>query len=119
MKGWPAPAPHSHTPVFWSDLILASVLSLPFPQRRLFEKKQRRKRQEPLMVQANPDASLRHRRGRRREERLPGDRGEENARPGSTLPSICGKSANGSSGAGPSGLKGRGPSGLEAGGWGS
>ncbi|XP_058530436.1 tubby-related protein 2 [Ochotona princeps] len=44
-------------------------------QKRLFEKKQRRKRQEPLMVQANPDASLRHRRGRRREERLPGDRG--------------------------------------------
>ncbi|OBS60354.1 hypothetical protein A6R68_08506, partial [Neotoma lepida] len=34
-------------------------------QRQLFEKKQRRKRQEPLMVQANPDVSLRHRRPRR------------------------------------------------------
>ncbi|XP_068959453.1 tubby-related protein 2 [Petaurus breviceps papuanus] len=38
-------------------------------QRRLLEKKQRRKRQEPLMVQANPDAFLRSRRPRRREER--------------------------------------------------
>ncbi|XP_043292689.1 tubby-related protein 2 isoform X2 [Cervus canadensis] len=39
-------------------------------QWRLFEKKQRRKRQEPLMVQANPDASVRPRRPRRREERF-------------------------------------------------
>ncbi|KAF0872461.1 TULP2 protein, partial [Crocuta crocuta] len=45
-------------------------------QRRLFEKKQRRKRQEPLMVQANPDASLRPRRPWRREERIAGDSGE-------------------------------------------
>ncbi|XP_049756608.1 tubby-related protein 2 isoform X5 [Elephas maximus indicus] len=44
-------------------------------QRRLFEKKQRRKRQEPLMVQANPDASLWSRRPRRREERLASDSG--------------------------------------------
>uniref|UniRef100_A0A8C0NLK3 Tubby-like protein n=1 Tax=Canis lupus familiaris TaxID=9615 RepID=A0A8C0NLK3_CANLF len=42
-------------------------------QRLLFEKRQRRKRQEPLMVLANPDASLRPRRRRRREERLAGD----------------------------------------------
>ncbi|KAH1180925.1 hypothetical protein KIL84_001859 [Mauremys mutica] len=40
-------------------------------QRRLFEKKQRRKRQEPLMVQANPDAKVTGRRGRRPEERTP------------------------------------------------
>ncbi|XP_006898803.1 PREDICTED: tubby-related protein 2 [Elephantulus edwardii] len=39
-------------------------------QWRLFEKKQRRKRQELFMVQANPDSSLRLRRHRRREERL-------------------------------------------------
>uniref|UniRef100_A0AAA9TZM9 Tubby-like protein n=1 Tax=Bos taurus TaxID=9913 RepID=A0AAA9TZM9_BOVIN len=42
-------------------------------QWRLFEKKQRRKRQEPLMVQANPDASVRPRRPRRREERFSAD----------------------------------------------
>nr|XP_014425771.1 tubby-related protein 3 [Pelodiscus sinensis] len=40
-------------------------------KRRIFEKKQRRKRQEPLMVQANPDAKLMGRRGRRPEERTP------------------------------------------------
>ncbi|XP_070414265.1 tubby-related protein 2 isoform X3 [Equus przewalskii] len=44
-------------------------------QRRLFEKKQRRKRQEPLMVQANSDTSLRQGRLRWREERLWGDSG--------------------------------------------
>ncbi|OWK16512.1 TULP2, partial [Cervus elaphus hippelaphus] len=44
---------------------------------RLFEKKQRRKRQEPLMVQANPDASVRPRRPRRREERFSAATGEE------------------------------------------
>ncbi|ERE71137.1 tubby-related protein 2 [Cricetulus griseus] len=42
-------------------------------QRQLFEKKQRRKRQEPLMVQANPDASLRHRRPRRGDDRFQSD----------------------------------------------
>nr|KAF6412128.1 TUB like protein 2 [Rousettus aegyptiacus] len=47
-------------------------------QWRLFEKKQRRKRQEPLMVQANPDASFRSRRPRWREERLAGDSGPGN-----------------------------------------
>ncbi|CAM4673251.1 unnamed protein product [Lepidochelys olivacea] len=40
-------------------------------QRCIFEKKQRRKRQEPLMVQANPDAKVTGRRGRRPEERTP------------------------------------------------
>ncbi|XP_028339501.2 tubby-related protein 2 [Physeter macrocephalus] len=47
-------------------------------QRRLFEMKQRRKRQEPLMVQANPDASLRPRRPRQRKERFSGDSGPGN-----------------------------------------
>ncbi|XP_062994789.1 tubby-related protein 2 [Elgaria multicarinata webbii] len=41
-------------------------------QRRIIEKKQRRKRQEPLMVQANTDAKVKGRRGRRKpEERIP------------------------------------------------
>uniref|UniRef100_A0A8C9UKT3 Tubby-like protein n=1 Tax=Spermophilus dauricus TaxID=99837 RepID=A0A8C9UKT3_SPEDA len=44
-------------------------------QWQLFEKKQRRKRQEPLMVQANPDASMRHLRLRRREEHFLSDIG--------------------------------------------
>ncbi|XP_004694049.1 PREDICTED: tubby-related protein 2 [Condylura cristata] len=42
-------------------------------QRKLFEMKQRRKRQEPLMVQANPDASLWPRRYRWRMDRFAGD----------------------------------------------
>ncbi|XP_018428156.1 PREDICTED: tubby protein-like [Nanorana parkeri] len=37
-------------------------------QRNLFEKKQRRKRQEPLMIQANSDAKLKPRRSRKPEE---------------------------------------------------
>ncbi|XP_052618368.1 tubby-related protein 2 isoform X3 [Peromyscus californicus insignis] len=44
-------------------------------QQQLLEKKQRRKRQEPLMVQANPDASLRHRRPRRGDDRFQCDSG--------------------------------------------
>ncbi|XP_070943496.1 tubby-related protein 2 isoform X8 [Macaca nemestrina] len=47
-------------------------------QRRLFEKKQRQKRQELFMVQANPDASLWLWRSCLREERLLGDRGLRN-----------------------------------------
>ncbi|KAM6154411.1 tubby-related protein 2 [Erethizon dorsatum] len=42
-------------------------------QRRLFEKKQRRKPQEPLMAQANPDASLGHL--RKQSEHFASDRG--------------------------------------------
>ncbi|XP_004767429.1 tubby-related protein 2 isoform X3 [Mustela nigripes] len=55
------------------DELIAMRLQKLEHQRRLFEKKQRRKRQEPLMVQANPDASLWPRRPWRREERLAGD----------------------------------------------
>ncbi|XP_060111660.1 tubby-related protein 2 [Heteronotia binoei] len=41
-------------------------------QRRIIEKKQRRKRQEPLMVQANMDSKVKGRRGgRKSEERVP------------------------------------------------
>ncbi|XP_028928804.1 tubby-related protein 2 isoform X1 [Ornithorhynchus anatinus] len=57
------------------DELVAVRLQKLEQQRRLFEKKQRRKRQEPLMVQANPDASLRPRRPQRREERGPVWRG--------------------------------------------
>ncbi|XP_022379808.1 tubby-related protein 2 [Enhydra lutris kenyoni] len=57
------------------DELIAMRLQKLEQQRRLFEKKQRRKRQEPLMVQANPDASLWPRRPWRREERLAGDSG--------------------------------------------
>uniref|UniRef100_A0A671EFV9 Tubby-like protein n=1 Tax=Rhinolophus ferrumequinum TaxID=59479 RepID=A0A671EFV9_RHIFE len=59
------------------DEIAAIRLQKLEQQRRLFEKKQRRKRQEPLMVQANPDAPFRSRRPRQREECLASDRGEE------------------------------------------
>ncbi|XP_028810356.1 tubby-related protein 3 isoform X2 [Denticeps clupeoides] len=40
-------------------------------QRALLEQKQRRKRQEPLMVQPNPEARTRHPRQRRSEEKAP------------------------------------------------
>ncbi|KAM5209702.1 tubby-related protein 2 isoform 2-T2 [Hipposideros larvatus] len=49
-----------------------------FIQRRLFEMKQRRRRQELRMVQANPDASFRSCQSLRREERIAGDRGLRN-----------------------------------------
>ncbi|KAF6289293.1 TUB like protein 2 [Rhinolophus ferrumequinum] len=61
------------------DEIAAIRLQKLEQQRRLFEKKQRRKRQEPLMVQANPDAPFRSRRPRQREECLASDRGLGNA----------------------------------------
>ncbi|KAM9048330.1 tubby-related protein 2 [Megaptera novaeangliae] len=60
------------------DVLAAMRLQKLEQQRRLFEMKQRRKRQEPLMVQANPDASLRPRRPRQREERFSGDSGPGN-----------------------------------------
>lgn len=76
MQGPPLPqAPfHPCLPVRFLD---PHPTSFPLPQWRLFEKKQRRKRQEPLMVQANPDASVRPRRPRRREKRFSADSGEE------------------------------------------
>ncbi|XP_019596991.2 tubby-related protein 2 [Rhinolophus sinicus] len=61
------------------DEIAAIRLQKLEQQRRLFEKKQRRKRQEPLMVQANPDAPFRSRRRGRREECLASDSGLGNA----------------------------------------
>ncbi|XP_012883027.1 PREDICTED: tubby-related protein 2 [Dipodomys ordii] len=57
------------------DEIAAMRLQKLEQQRLLFEKKRRRKRQEPLMVQANPDSLLRHPRLRRWEERFQGDSG--------------------------------------------
>ncbi|KAF5925914.1 hypothetical protein HPG69_000405, partial [Diceros bicornis minor] len=61
----------SQLPALGDELVTMRLQKLE-QQRRLFEKKQRRKRQEPLMVQANSDTSLRHRRLQRREERLSG-----------------------------------------------
>ncbi|XP_014650575.1 PREDICTED: tubby-related protein 2 [Ceratotherium simum simum] len=61
----------SQLPALGDELITMRLQKLE-QQRRLFEKQQRRKRQEPLMVQANSDTSLRHRRLQRREERLSG-----------------------------------------------
>ncbi|KAI4558357.1 hypothetical protein MJT46_012999 [Ovis ammon polii x Ovis aries] len=77
MQGPPLPqAPfHPCLPVRFLD---PHPTSFPLPQWRLFEKKQRRKRQEPLMVQANPDASVRPRRPRRREKRFSADSGPRN-----------------------------------------
>ncbi|KAM5297517.1 tubby-related protein 2 [Glossophaga mutica] len=63
--------------VLWDELSAIRLQKLE-QQRRLFEKKQRRKRQEPLMVQANPDASLWSRRPRLRSKRLSGYSGLRN-----------------------------------------
>lgn len=41
------------------------------PQRALLEQKQKKKRQEPLMVQANADGRPRSRRARQSEEQAP------------------------------------------------
>ncbi|XP_070258222.1 tubby-related protein 2 isoform X1 [Myotis yumanensis] len=63
--------------VLWDELAAIRLQKLE-QQRRLFEKKQRRKRQDFLMVQANPDASLRSCRPRQRSERLAGNSGLRN-----------------------------------------
>ncbi|XP_016061585.1 PREDICTED: tubby-related protein 2 [Miniopterus natalensis] len=60
--------------VLWDELAAIRLQKLE-QQRRLFEKKQRRKRQEFLMVQANPDVSLRSCRPRMRSECLTGSSG--------------------------------------------
>lgn len=52
-------------------LLNTSSLSLFHPQRALLEQKQRRKRQEPLMVQPNTEARPRRSRTRRGEEQAP------------------------------------------------
>lgn len=77
MQGLPLPQVPFHPSLPVRFLDPPTPTSFPLPQWRLFEKKQRRKRQEPLMVQANPDASVRPRRPRRREERFSADSGEE------------------------------------------
>ena len=61
------------------------------------------------MVQANPDASLRPRRPRQREERFSGDSGEERF-PGSGRSTALEGGVCGS--AGPKGLRGEGPAGA-------
>nr|KAF6268747.1 TUB like protein 2 [Myotis myotis] len=63
--------------VLWDELAAIRLQKLE-QQRRLFEKKQRRKRQDFLMVQANPDASMRSSRPRLRSERLAGNSGLRN-----------------------------------------
>lgn len=50
---------------------LATSFPLFGPQRALLEQKQRRKRQEPLMVQPNTEARPRRSRTRRGEEQAP------------------------------------------------
>ncbi|EPQ15963.1 Tubby-related protein 2 [Myotis brandtii] len=65
------------TQVLWDELAAIRLQKLE-QQRRLFEKKQRRKRQDFLMVQANPDTSLRSCRPRQRSERLAGNSGLRN-----------------------------------------
>lgn len=76
MQGLPLPQAPFH-PSLTVRFLDPHPTSFPLLQWRLFEKKQRRKRQEPLMVQANPDASLRLRRPKRREERFSAATGEE------------------------------------------
>lgn len=76
-KGADLPEPQAHFHPSLPQDSCPPHTPFPLPQRRLFEKKQRRKRQEPLMVQANPDAFLWSRRPRLRSKRLPGYSGEE------------------------------------------
>uniref|UniRef100_A0A8C8J2B5 Tubby-like protein n=1 Tax=Oncorhynchus tshawytscha TaxID=74940 RepID=A0A8C8J2B5_ONCTS len=52
-------------------MVYSNCRNPPRPQRALLEQKQRRKRQEPLMVQPNPEARPRRSRPRRSEEQAP------------------------------------------------
>ena len=77
-KGSVLPLPQAHFhPSLPQDSCPRPPTPFPLLQRRLFEKKQRRKRQEPLMVQANPDASLWSRRPHLHSQHLSGYSGEE------------------------------------------